>query len=266
MKGVQCYELFGGIALKIHTFSFSFSFHRPHHGISLLDKQCLNELDLSVSKLPNNCHIILAGDFNLPDVEWSKKSVNPQCRYSTLSNQLINITLDYDLHQAVTSHTRENNVLDLVFTNVPFLVQNASILPGLSDHDMVCAEILISPVRFKQPRRKIFLYKKGKFDLINEDLAEYYASILNDMLESLSANDLLINFKHALSTTMEKNTPTKMISLNTNIPWFRQTHKRAARHKLRAYDKARGTNDPGDWEVHRKLRRSLHRSLRKCRS
>ena len=25
MKGVQCYELFGGIALKIHTFSFFFS-------------------------------------------------------------------------------------------------------------------------------------------------------------------------------------------------------------------------------------------------
>ena len=28
MKGVQCYELFGGIALKIHTFSF-FSFSMP---------------------------------------------------------------------------------------------------------------------------------------------------------------------------------------------------------------------------------------------
>ena len=27
MKGVQCYELFGGIALKIHTFSFFISFH-----------------------------------------------------------------------------------------------------------------------------------------------------------------------------------------------------------------------------------------------
>ena len=25
MKGIQCYELFGGIALKNHTFSFSFS-------------------------------------------------------------------------------------------------------------------------------------------------------------------------------------------------------------------------------------------------
>ena len=27
MKGVQCYELFGGIALKIHTFSVFSFFH-----------------------------------------------------------------------------------------------------------------------------------------------------------------------------------------------------------------------------------------------
>ena len=79
----------------------------------------------------------------------------------------------------VTSPTRENNILDLVFTNVPFLVQNASFLPGQSDHDMVSEEILISHVRMK-PKNinlKIFFYKKLKFDSINEDLAEYYASI-----------------------------------------------------------------------------------------
>ena len=66
--------------------------------------------------------------------------------------------------------------------------------------------------------------------------------------------------KGVLSTTMEKYIPSKMISLNTNVPWFRQTHKR------RAYDKAKSTNAPGDWEVYRKLRRSLDRFLRKCRS
>ena len=32
MKGVQCYELFGGIALKIHTFSFHFSFLAVNRG------------------------------------------------------------------------------------------------------------------------------------------------------------------------------------------------------------------------------------------
>ena len=178
----------------------------------------------------------------------------------------MNITQDYNLHQVVTSPTRENNILDLVLINVSFLIQNASNLPGLSDHGMVSVEILISPVRIKQPGRKIFFYKNWKFDLINEDLAEYYTSISNDMLESLSANDLWINFKHVLSTTMEKHISTKMISLNTNVPWFRQTHKQAARHKRRTYDKAKSTNAPGDWEVHRKLRRSFDHSLRKCRS
>ena len=75
------------------------------------------------------------------------------------------------------------------------------------------------------------------------------------MLESLSVNDLWINIKHVLSTTMEKHIPTKMISLNTNISWFRKTHRRAARHKRRANDKAKSTNAPGDCEVNRKLRR-----------
>ena len=166
----------------------------------------------------------------------------------------------------VTSPTRENNILDLVFTNASFLVQNASILPGLSDHDTVSVEILISPVRIKQHSRKIFLHKKGKFDLINKYLTEYYSSISNDMLEMLSVNNLWINLKHVLSSTTVKHIPTEINSPHTNIPWLRQTHKLAVRHKHRADDKAKRTNAPGDWEVHRKLRHYLHRSIRKCRS
>ena len=33
MNGVECYELFGGIALKNHAFSFHFSFHFMWHRI-----------------------------------------------------------------------------------------------------------------------------------------------------------------------------------------------------------------------------------------
>ena len=62
------------------------AFYRPHHGISLLDKQCLNEFDPSISRLTNNCHIILAGDFNLTDVDWLMKFVHSQGHYLILSN------------------------------------------------------------------------------------------------------------------------------------------------------------------------------------
>ena len=37
MKGVQCYELFGGIALKIHTFSFSFFFFTSCRAVKILE-------------------------------------------------------------------------------------------------------------------------------------------------------------------------------------------------------------------------------------
>ena len=36
MKGVQCYELFGGIALKNHTFSFHFSILVHHRQYSFV--------------------------------------------------------------------------------------------------------------------------------------------------------------------------------------------------------------------------------------
>ena len=45
MKGVQCYELFGGIALKIHTFSFSFSYLRQ----SVVDYVCISNLSMNIN-------------------------------------------------------------------------------------------------------------------------------------------------------------------------------------------------------------------------
>ena len=57
-----------------------------------------------------------------------------------------------------------------------------------------------------------------------------------------------------------------MISPNSNIPWFKQSHKRVAGQKRRAYDKAKHTDAPDDWDYYRQLRRSLDRSLRKSRS
>ena len=178
------------VYIKRYHYLYLGAFYRSHHAVSLLDRECLNELGLSISRLSNNCHTILAGCFNLPEVDWSKKFVSPQCRSSTLSSQLINIIRENNLHHVVASPTMENNILDLVLTNVLFLVKNASILQGLSDHDIVSVEILISLVRIKQPRRKTFLYEKWKFELINEGLVEYYTSISNEMLESLSVDAL----------------------------------------------------------------------------
>ena len=50
---------------------------------------------------------------------------------------------DYNLVQIVKEPTRHETVLDLILTSNPTLVFKVECLPGLSDHDIVLAEVAI---------------------------------------------------------------------------------------------------------------------------
>ena len=262
----NCESIWASVHIKgVPTLYFG-AFYRRHFGTTALDQQYLCELESAISKLPKNCQIILAGDFNLPDVDWTKNFFVPGGRYPAISKQLINIAHDHNLHQLVTLPTRENSILDLVLTNVPSLIQNINILPGVSDHDIVSVEFLTSSDRIKQPRRKVFMFKKGNFDKISEDLYQYGRSVSCATLASWSVDQLWTGFKKVLETSIEKHIPSKMISPNCNLPWFKQSHKRSERHKRKAYDKAKQTGSLSDWGTYKQHRRSLDRSLRSSRS
>ena len=45
----------------------------------------------------------------------------------------------------MTSPTRGQNILDLFLTTNPTLVDNVSITPGLSDHDIVLIQVNVKP-------------------------------------------------------------------------------------------------------------------------
>ena len=124
----------------------------------------------------------------------------------------------------------------------------------------------MSSQKIKQPRRKIFLYKKGEFDKINEDLIKYAKTVTDEVYNSSSVNELWLNFKQILSHAVDQHIPSKMVKPNTSLPWFKQSHKRGLRRKRKAYNKARKTGLDADWETFRNLRRTSDRSLRKSRS
>ena len=62
-----------------------------------------------------------------------------------------------------TSPTRGKHILDLFFTSKPTLIDSVSILPGLSDHDIVQVHVLVNTIlsQTKQVPRNIRLYKKA---------------------------------------------------------------------------------------------------------
>ena len=61
----------------------------------------------------------------------------------------------HGLVQIVDKPTRDSNTLDLILVNNPTLVNNVEVRAGISDHDIVHAEINIMPQNRKQKKRQI---------------------------------------------------------------------------------------------------------------
>ena len=70
------------------------------------------------------------------------------------------------LTQMVSDPTREGNVLDLFLTNSPTLVESVNVTTGISDHDVVVADVKIRPNIQKLKPRIVHLYSKADWDSI----------------------------------------------------------------------------------------------------
>ena len=100
----------------------------------------------------------LAGEFNLPDIDWDLLNTKPSGVAPGLSKQVIEITNDFGLEQVVREPTRINNILDLFFTSNPTRVERLYVVPGISDHDGIPI-ISCKPRISKQVPRKICITK-----------------------------------------------------------------------------------------------------------
>lgn len=85
----------------------------------------------------SNYKLILTGDFNLPDIDWSTLTVGS--RDKQLCNALLDIAMSFDLDQVVHQYTRDNSILDLVFLSHSITLSGfeCSVVRGLSDHSAV---------------------------------------------------------------------------------------------------------------------------------
>ena len=71
---------------------------------------------------------------------------------------LLDLNTDFNLTQAYGQPTRENNLLDLIFTTNPSLIKSTTNAPGISDHDMVIVDSDTKPHYTKQRPRKCFIF------------------------------------------------------------------------------------------------------------
>ena len=126
--------------------------------------------------------IMVVGDFNLPKFTWTdcEPSIRPDCSCGPVYDSFVKILDDFNLVQTVTQPTRNDNVLDLILTSNPTLVSKIECLPGLSDHDIVSAEVALKPTQAKQKRRTIHLYNKADWTTFRSKIKTYQTKFLSD--------------------------------------------------------------------------------------
>ena len=71
----------------------------------------------------------------------------------------------------VEEPTRGENTLDLILTNNPSTFMRTETIPGISDHDIVFAEIDMATKKKIQKPRSIPLYKKANWENIKKGMA-----------------------------------------------------------------------------------------------
>ena len=110
------------LKVKLHQAKdlFTGTFYMAHRNMP-----DIKELQKSLSKVSENGkkarHVIMAGDFNCPDVNWDNSTVPPGASDRKVQQTLGDVCSTEHLTQTQTKPTRGPNVLDIVYTTNPSL-------------------------------------------------------------------------------------------------------------------------------------------------
>lgn len=243
-----------------------------YYGPNGKDLSSLEELDASLLRMGqqvNSHDILLTGDFNIPNINWSNNTVLPYASHMQTARKLLQITNDHSLKQIVGEPTRKQgdakNILDLVLTNNPDMIHATQVVPGISDHDIVITDLILKPRKKRLQKRKIYLRKKANTDEIKSDMTSFCDTYFDELF-SAPVEEKWTKFVDAIQNTMEKNVPHKITSSRFNLPWFNRSHRRMCRKKQRLYNKAKKSNKPEDWSNFRSLRKKLHHEMSRARN
>ena len=113
--------------------------------------------------------------------------------------------------------TRNDNIFDLVITNIPYQVPHTDILPGVSDHDSVILVFDIAPRKLKQKPRQVPIYKNANWDTIKSEIKTLYDHIVQSQTH-LNANQLWGIFKNKLNRLIKEHVPHKIARVKDSLP------------------------------------------------
>lgn len=207
-------------------------------------------------------HILIAGDFNFRDIEWS----TIECTSSIMSDDSIFIEniRDVYLTQHIVQPTRhragqQDSCLDLVFTNEDRMVDNVEYLPsvGVSDHLLLIFDyVCYIPTNQRSSQRPN--YFKADYVAMNETLTDCDWGID----DSCSAEEMWCHFSTKINTLIDTFVPLTTDKWVFRKPWMSRKTAETIDRKRRAWVKYRNCKSHDNWEKYTKVRNEATGTIR----
>ncbi len=171
--------------------------------------------------------IIIAGDLNLPSVNWSDLTVTPSPRYGDNVNQsVINTVMQFGFSQAVTSDTyfynsiadncAKSSLLDVVLYRPHEKLNSCTVELGISDHMTVYCTFNLNNV--SQPIEpkviSVTQYDNANISLIEQMLIGSFDSFLNVYYTTIGTNSLWSCFADLVKLILST-IPTKSVTVTS---------------------------------------------------
>ena len=168
------------------------------------EQHMLNEICSSIQNIDAE-NVTLLGDFNFRSISWDSGDCSSQ-----LAHQFLDCLEDNLLTQVVNSPTRGDNILDLVLVGDPSKVTNCEVGEhfGSSDHRVIHLEISCPVPRINFAPRKIYLYSKGDYESLNQDIND---TDWDSLLSSDSPEENWATYKSKYEELVDKYVPTKNV-------------------------------------------------------
>ena len=118
------------------------------------------EDSLSVATTGLNSSVILLGDFNDRCTHWLSDHKDSQ-----RGLKLVNLVDTFNMHQLIDTPTRNNNLLDQIFTDSPGYFFDVGVLPPKNnlDHGVVYGSFNFSYPKRNHIKRKVWLFDEGNY-------------------------------------------------------------------------------------------------------
>lgn len=237
--------------------------YRPPTSNDMAYAQALCDAITNLNSAHPDATLWIGGDFNLPDVDWSTMSTTSY-QYTVPLNKLFLDCFDQNsLTQMVTFPTRESNTLDIFLTNRPSLISDCSPLPGVSDHETVLVSSSLRARRRKPPKRNIRLWGKANLAGLREDLLKFSTDFVTNFNKLSDINFLWSKFESACLTALENHVPEITTSTRFSQPWINRNTKRLSRRKKKAFNRAKLSKKPSDWDYYKSLKKQTQLECRK---